>query len=359
MQETGSRPVLVPDSGGAMDGAFAELDLALVDALQADPRAPWSRVGPALGVDATTAARHWDRLVQCGLAWVTAYAAPGVAAVGYVEMRCKPSAVERLVERLAGLPWVFSIEHVVGDFDLFLSVCAADLPALGRLVSELGLLRGVRSTRTRLALRHYVEGSRWHVRALAADRIAALLDVPAQPAAGPKPGSARVRRTYDEVDVALLLALGGDGRATTSQLAQHTGFGESTVRRRLARQLRDGDLLLRCDLAQPLAGWPVIVTYQALAPHRLLERVGLTIAHLPQTRLCASVTGASNLVFSVWLRGTADITAFESLLAERVPDLRVQERTVTLRTAKRMGRVLDRHGRAVGHVPLMIPPIPA
>lgn len=349
----------MPDSGGAPDGAFAELDLALIDALQADPRASWSRVGPVLGVDATTAARRWDRLVRRGLAWVTAYAAPGVAAVGYVEMRCKPGAVDRLVERLAELPWVFSIEHVVGDFDLYLSVCAADLPALGRLVSELGSLRGVRSTRTRLALRHYVEGSRWHVRALASDRIAALLDAPAHPMPRPTAGSVRVPTAYDEVDTALLLALGEDGRATTAQLAQHTGFGESTVRRRLARQLRDGDLLLRCDLAQPLAGWPVILTYQALVPHPALERVGLTIAHLPQTRLCASVTGSSNLVFSVWLRGTADVTAFETLLTERAPELRVQERTVTLRTAKRMGRVLDRHGRAMSHVPLKIPPRPA
>ncbi|WP_241196675.1 AsnC family protein, partial [Streptomyces sp. ADI95-17] len=54
---------MAPDSREAGEGEhFSELDLALVDALQAAPRAPWSRIGRALGVDATTAARRWERL---------------------------------------------------------------------------------------------------------------------------------------------------------------------------------------------------------------------------------------------------------------------------------------------------------
>ncbi|MFG3015164.1 Lrp/AsnC family transcriptional regulator [Streptomyces cinerochromogenes] len=91
-----------------------------------------------------------------------------MAAIAYLEVRCKAGAVDRLIEQLRELPWVFSIEHVVGDFDLFLSVCAADLPSLGRQVNQLGVLKGVRSSRTLLSLRHYREGSRWQVRALPA-----------------------------------------------------------------------------------------------------------------------------------------------------------------------------------------------
>ncbi|MEV6806623.1 Lrp/AsnC family transcriptional regulator [Streptomyces sp. NPDC051129] len=350
MQVSGSLASVLPDSGTA----FAELDLALIDALQADPRAPWTRVGAALGVDATTAARHWARLVERGLAWITAYPAPGLAAVAYVEVRCKAGAVDRLIEQLSELSWVFSIEHVVGDFDLLLSVCAADLPALGRQLNQLGVLKGVRSSRTLLSLRHYREGSRWQVRALPARHRSALLDAqPALPRVADEKGAGR---GYDRTDLALVLALSADGRAGFPELAAHAGLSESTARRRLNRLVRDHGLLLRCDLAQPLAGWPVVVTYRSVVPHQDLERIGLTLAQLPQTRLCASVTGSCNLLLSVWLRGTREVGAFDALLAERMPELRVQSRTVTLRSAKRMGRILDGRGRAVRNVPANLPP---
>ncbi|QTE03091.1 hypothetical protein S1361_37495 [Streptomyces cyanogenus] len=86
-----------------------------------------------------------------------------------------------------------------------------------------------------------------------------------------------------------------------------------------------------------------------------LDRLGLALAHLPQTRLCASVTGSCNLLLSVGLRGTREVGTFDALLAERMSELRVRGRTVALRTAKRMGRIRDRQGRAVRNVPLRVP----
>ncbi|MFJ8440171.1 AsnC family protein [Kitasatospora griseola] len=50
-----------------------ELDLALVDALRVDPRAPWSRLAAPLGVDPATLSRRWARLTADGDAWVTCY----------------------------------------------------------------------------------------------------------------------------------------------------------------------------------------------------------------------------------------------------------------------------------------------
>jgi hypothetical protein len=38
-----------------------ELDLALVNALQISPRAPWTEVATALEVDAATVARRWQQ----------------------------------------------------------------------------------------------------------------------------------------------------------------------------------------------------------------------------------------------------------------------------------------------------------
>ncbi|MFJ8952198.1 Lrp/AsnC family transcriptional regulator [Streptomyces sp. NPDC102340] len=343
MLENGNAHGLVPESA-----AFEEADLALIDALQTDPRAPWSRVGPAVGIDATTAARRWARLERAGLAWVTAYAGPTTATVAYVEVTCTPGELEELSDRLVRLPWVFSAEHVVGDYDLLLSIAATDLPALGRRVSDdLGRLPGVRGTRTRLSMRLYQEGSGWKVRAL--DRAGrARLNT-----AGPGPGApSRPFRPRDEVDLALLRELGANGRAGFAELASVVGVGESTVRRRLARELRDREILLRCDLAQQLAGWPALATYRATVPHGTLDRTGSALARLPQMRLCTSVTGSCNLLFQVWLRDLDGMATLEAALDDRFPALRVEDRTVTLRTVKRMGRVLDDRGRATGYVPV-------
>lgn len=49
------------------------LDLALLHALQIAPRASWTRIGQAIGVDPVTAARRWTRLTGEGYGWLTAY----------------------------------------------------------------------------------------------------------------------------------------------------------------------------------------------------------------------------------------------------------------------------------------------
>ncbi|MFI6880314.1 Lrp/AsnC family transcriptional regulator [Streptomyces sp. NPDC050400] len=346
MQEIVSTAAPVPESATG----FEELDLALVDALQTDPRAPWTRVGPAVGIDATTAGRRWARLERTGLAWVTAYAGPATAPVAYIELACAPGELERLTARLTALPWVFSAEQVAGDHDLFLSVAAPDLPTLGRRVGDdIGRLPGVRSTRTRLGTRLYQEGSGWKVRALGpADR--ARLAPPGHGAGRTATRCASGSR--DGIDTALLRALGENGRAGYAELAERVGISASTVRRRLARELRDREILLRCDLAQQAAGWPALATYRATVPHGELDRTGAALARLPQMRLCTAVTGSCNLLFSVWLRELDGMSGLEAVLADRFPLLRVQDRTVTLRTAKRMGRLLDDAGRATGYVPV-------
>lgn len=51
---------------------YEELDRRLVNVLQIDPRASWAKVGKILGVSPTTVAHRWQRLVDDGIAWITA-----------------------------------------------------------------------------------------------------------------------------------------------------------------------------------------------------------------------------------------------------------------------------------------------
>ncbi|MFF5924050.1 Lrp/AsnC family transcriptional regulator [Streptomyces flavochromogenes] len=343
-----------PDSGTASAVVgFSELDLALIDALQAAPRAPWTRIGQALGVNATTAARRFERLRAEGLAWVTAYDAAKTATVAYVEVRCRPRAFDRVSAAVTALPWVFSVDETAGDFDLFLSVAAPDLPSLGRAVHRgIGGLRGVRSTRTRLGITLYGEGRDWRMRAMNPAERAGLGGAPT---VRPRTYSTHLHERPSPQDQALLTALGADGRLGYGELGALTGMSEHTARRRLQRMIREGDITLRCDLAHPMAGLSTMVVYRTSVPHALLEQTGNALARLEQVRMCVSVSGPYNLLVLVWLHGLGAVDPFEALLAERFPALEVRDRTVALHSPKRMSWLLDEHGRATGRVPLGLP----
>ncbi|MDR3082583.1 MAG: Lrp/AsnC family transcriptional regulator [Streptomyces sp.] len=348
MQDSGTPAHLL---GG--DVQFTEQDLVLVDALQSAPRAPWSAIGRALGIDATTAARRWQRLTACGLAWVTAYDSAGTAAVAFVEVGSEPGTHEAVSAQACALPWVFSVDETAGEFDLLLSVGAFRAAELGRAVHRaLGGLRGVRSMRMQLGVTLFGEGGDWRIRAMEPARRAGLgtSGLPSR-----TPYAVRNSPRGSAQDQALLTALSGDGRLGYAALAAATGLSEHVARRRVQRMLRDGGMTLRCDFAHPLAGLPMMAIYRMAAPHRLLAQTGQALARLGQVRLCASVTGPHNLLVQVLLHSLSAIDHFEAQLADSFPALEIKNRTITMHTPKRMGRLLDDHGRAVGRVPLAPP----
>ncbi|MCK7626591.1 Lrp/AsnC ligand binding domain-containing protein [Streptomyces sp. RS10V-4] len=73
---------------------------------------------------------------------------------------------------------------------------------------------------------------------------------------------------------------------------------------------------------------------------------------LPEVRLCASVTGPQNLLFTVWLRTVADVQRLAAQLGERLPQLVLRDRSVGLRQTKPRGRLPDVGGRMAGVVPV-------
>ena len=319
-------------------------DLALVEALQRDPRAPWTRIAAAVGTDATTAARRWDRLQAAGLAWLTAYSTAPTTTVGYVDLACRPDALADLTRELCGWPSVFSVERTTSRFSLFLSVAARDLDALDALVTgRIGALPGVREVRFAVATRVYREGSGWLVNALAPEQRAVLDETAVQ-------ARLVVPQQWNDRDLrALVESLGEDGRRSYAELARDCRMSESAVRRTLARMLRNHELDFRCDLAHVPAGWPVIAGYRVDVAPGELERAGTAIAQLPETRLSAAVVGEGNLVVSAWLRVPADCTGYEARLAAAAPGARVLDRAITVRMPKRMGRLLSPHGLGGTH----------
>ncbi|WP_158882899.1 Lrp/AsnC family transcriptional regulator [Amycolatopsis anabasis] len=326
---------------------LTELELTLINALQVDPRASWSVIGGALGIGAATAARRWDQLVEAGDAWMTAYPAGPLAArmaLAFVQIDCAPGMPTEVARTLAADPHVPTIEHVAGPCDLLIHVVAPDLRAVSDyVVHRLAALPGVTGTRTLVAPRLFSEGSRWEVRAISRSQREAL-------AAHVPSASAPIR--FGELDRALMLALGENGRMSYAELSGHLGVSASTVRRHLDALLGGGSVRLRCEIARSKSPAPVTMMLWLRVPPDRLEETARSLANLPEVRMCAAISGAANLLLVAWLRSPADTVPLESSLVASLPRLEIIDRAVTLRGVKLMGRLLDDTGRAVDRVPL-------
>ncbi|NKY87128.1 Lrp/AsnC family transcriptional regulator [Nocardia veterana] len=349
MVETPNGPTTSGRTGPQLpaDMRFTEWDLRLVNALQINPRAPWSRVGPILGVDSATAARHWQRLTAAGIAWTTAYA-PEYAVIGWIQLRCRPDSLVRVAELVCRCPSIYSVECVGGSFQFDLTVAVADLAALEDFAAHwLGALPGVEAMRAVVGLDMYVEGADWRPEALDREERSGLADEDGR--------AAFVRSNRREVDRLLVAALAADARASLAELATATGSSQTTVRRRLRELLVSGRLILRCDLARQIAGWPIVIVYRAALPAEQLRSLGVTVARWAEIRMCTTTFGGdSNLIIIGWLRTAHEATGLETRLSRAFPDLRVVDRQISFRTAKRMGRILDRHGRAREFIPIEV-----
>ncbi|PPF50901.1 hypothetical protein C5B94_15100 [Clavibacter michiganensis] len=83
-----------------------------------------------------------------------------------------------------------------------------------------------------------------------------------------------------------------------------------------------------------------------------MEKVAAALRLFPQLRMCASVTGQANLVASLWLRNLEELDDIESKLTRVFQNLRIVDRWVVPRVAKRTGHLFDDEGRWSSFVPM-------
>lgn len=333
-----------------MDSAtLTESDLALAEALQAAPRAPWTAIGQALGCSAMTAARRWQRLSGRRLAWVTA--APGVPVSGayyvaYVEITCAPGSARSVAEVLAGDCHALSVALTAGNADLLVTVATPSLSAMSRyLLDRVDHIPGVTRSRARLATHTYREGSTWRLGSLP-DEAVRLLQASAGPPSPPSPA------VLQPGDHEIIMRLGADGRATYAELAEAAGTSPATARRRVAHLLASRSLQVRTEVAAAHTRWRVPVSFSLDAPTGRLADVARRLAVLRQVRLCVTLAGAPPILLVAWLDDIEETHRFEAQLARTAPGVTVVDRLLTWRSVKRMGRVLDEHGRAIHTVPM-------
>jgi hypothetical protein len=127
---------------------------------------------------------------------------------------------------------------------------------------------------------------------------------------------------------------------------------DSSMLDEVDRQLiNEGRVSLRCDTAPALTGWPLVATFGARTPPDRLRATARAPGRPPEVRIRAAVTGADNLLMTVWTRSAADRRRPGASPAGRLPGPGLTGR-VTLRPARRRGHPLDRDGRGAGAVPI-------
>lgn len=327
---------------------LTEDELALIHALQLAPRASWTELGRALGVDPVTVARRFSRLSDQGAAWVGFSPGPRLfeqICVAFVVIDCSPGATAQVAHALSAHPHMLTIERAAAGHDILAIVATRDLPALSRYTLDLlPHLPGIATVQARIVTHMFTEGGRWRIAALAPAQRAQLTGPPpAQPLTAPS--------EIAPFDRALIARLAHDGRAPYQTLANDLGVSLNTAKRRTEQLTRRGLLRFRCDFARPLGGWPVAVTLWAKVPPSDLPEIGHALIRLPETRNCAAVSGPHNLILQASLHSVSDVLRLETHLATTHPSLDIVDRVITLRQDKLLGRLLDPQGRSVGIIP--------
>lgn len=320
---------------------LSQLDQEVIHALQIWPRAPWTLVGEVLGVDPMTVSRHWQALEESGTAWISVSDRVGGSSLrAVIDLRVKSSRVGKVIRALTSDPRVFTLRSVLGDWTLTMDWQGQNLTELDSYVS--GFLKdqqGIQATRIHVVSSVVLDGSAWRLRSLSREQASVLRSAAHFSAAG-----SSSRETHD-IDREILRRISQDGRASLTSLAQSTGSSIATVRRHLDHLLSTRAMVLRCDVARPMSGWPIAAHFMCSVEPQRVNEVTEALSRVREVRAAQILVGPYNLCLNVWVRNLQEITGLEAHLARAIPQIRVGERSITSRMIKHMQVPLDEYGR--------------
>lgn len=326
-----------------------EPDISLIHALQLRPRASWRQLADVLGEGPATLSGRWARLRESGLSWVMAYpSADGVHGnrLAITEIACAAGRVMSLARELAAWPMVVTVEIAAREYGVVISIAGLGQSDLAEVLLErLPGLSGVTGMRTHLVGQYHHGANQWRIGGLDSRAAAALTDAPL-PAR--RPGQSRVINPWTAPYRELVDALTEDGRRSAADLARITGRPLSTTRRQLAQLLGSGAMTFRCDVAQGVTGYPVIVQWWCKVP---VVQMAASVARLraePTVRQVVSMPGSPNLLITTWNRSVADAMRIQETLERELAPLVVVDSAVILHQVKRLGWLLDSSGRNTG-----------
>ncbi|WP_369263910.1 Lrp/AsnC family transcriptional regulator [Streptomyces sp. R35] len=312
---------------------FDQLDLQLLAALEANGRAPFSRIAEVLGVSDQTIARRFRRLcAEGGLRVVAVRDAQRLGQDHWMlRLRCAPDSAEAIAEALAKRPDTAWIGLASGGTEV---VCMTRPRSPGDhddlLLGKLPRTPSIMEIRAhQLLYRFYGGPDGWlgKFAALTDDQIDAL-----RPELPRATGPARI----DPEDEPLVAALERDGRATYPELQRATGRSESAVKRRLAGLIASGALYIDVEYHSETLGYAVAACLWITAAPAALHSVGEALATHDEIAFASATAGPSNIVVTAVARDTAGLYAYLSGRLGSLDGVQYVETTPFLRRVKQL-----------------------
>jgi DNA-binding Lrp family transcriptional regulator len=310
-----------------------ELDRKLLQALQLDGRASFSRIAAVLGVSDQTVARRYRRLRSSGDLRVLGIADESRLGrtVWVVRLHCTPDAAEKLAGALARRPDTSYVALISGGTEV---ICAMR-PRSDRERDELLLDRFQRTPRVIAVSAHcrlhsfYGGPVSWlnKIHALTSEQETALRRPSAESAATPD---------FDDADEAMLSILQRDGRAAMSELQAASGLSEDAARRRLEHLRASGVLYFGVQYTPALLGQHVTAMLWLTVSPAALSHVGHAMAEHRQVNFAAAVTGQANIFASIHCDDTGQLYTYLSEQIGALDAVRGVETALVLRHVKQL-----------------------
>jgi DNA-binding Lrp family transcriptional regulator len=318
-----------------------DLERGILQTLQIDPRAGFSKIAEVLGVSEQTVARRYRRLRGEGLLRIVGLVDP--RSVGQsewmVRVGCRPGGVGRLAEALARRDDVSWVTLTAGGSEIVCSVRSRTAEQRDELLLQrLPATSQVLSMEAYAVLHRFAGGSStdWtgYGPALRPDQVEALEAGRAVLFPGSGPDEPVTLRPEDGP---LLDELAVDGRASYAALAAAAGTTVGRVTRRLEALCRAGVLYFDLDVASGLMGFTAPAYLWLTVEPASLAATGEQLAGHPEIAFAAAVSGSANLAASILCRDLEDLYQYVTTKISAVAGLRQLAISPVLRRTKQAG----------------------
>jgi DNA-binding Lrp family transcriptional regulator len=321
-----------------------DIELGILQALQIDPRAGFSRIAEVLGVSEQTVARRYRRLRGEGLLRVVGLVDP--RSVGQsewmVRVGCRPGGVGRLAEALARRDDVSWVTLTAGGSEIVCSVRSRTEQQRDELLLQrLPATSQVLSMEVYAVLHRFIGGAStdWtgYGEALRPDQIEAMQATRPAPGPGPDEAGPDEPVTLRPEDGRLLDELAVDGRTSYAALAAAAGTTVGRVTRRLETLRRAGILYFDLDVASGLMGFTAPAYLWLTVEPASLAATGEQLVGHPEVAFAAAVSGSANLAASILCRDLEDLYQYVTTKISAATGLRQLEISPVLRRTKQAG----------------------
>ncbi|MQA10542.1 MAG: AsnC family transcriptional regulator [Pseudonocardiaceae bacterium] len=319
------------------DHRSSELDRRIVGALQLNGRASWSAIAKHVGASESTVLRRVGQLAgrgQLRVIGVVDVLRCGLGVPVLIRLHCRPGTTEAVSAEIAARPDTRYASVLSGSADCAAEVVLPSHRDISRLVlDELPASERLTDSETLTVMRTFTSAHDWNPGVLDDDAVRELRGGETRPFE--EHFWERAPERLDELELAIIAALGEDGRMSFKELARQVGSSESTSARRVDSLVRRGCLRFR-TLAEPeLLGFNVeFMLWLSVLPAQL-DEAGRQLASDPNTKYLSATTGRYNLVGQVSLRHYGELYRYTTDVIGALPGLRASDITLQLRTLKR------------------------